>query len=222
MPSQRRPKNKFCKNTHLNEDEFLAILWAYSSNLGASEARSLIEEHFGQKISRPTINRYLLLLGDYQFDVLTKQNPDMLKEKWPLGIYALYKSLYSDSDDEETEESHIDEEIAFFQSAKFRPLFYDVLRDHSRRGKGIPLERFCSYLGRYNYRLQIWDNQPLEQRSFNDISNKMLENLGYHFMNRPLDPHNVLSYYIKDLGSMLSVFEVHSFGETKSWNVAKE
>ena len=168
-------KNRYVWNSNLEEDVFLRILKLYCQGVTCTKAAKQLARHalmFGsRKISRQTINRYYLLLGDYLYTMLpdelkfAHQVPDDFDENDPVynaeyfiqqSIMNLHHTLY--------EKVHYKDSINNTLLTNKTQDIYLFIKQQSRERRGIPLETFANHFALSFWYLFIPYHYPDEDR----------------------------------------------------------
>jgi len=61
----KKPKNIYCLHSHLAENVFVYIVCGFIEGRSTNLVIKMIQESFGKKVSRQTINKYQNMIGDY-------------------------------------------------------------------------------------------------------------------------------------------------------------
>lgn len=185
-------KNRYCLNTKLTEEEFSAILWRYSVSDNQTQ---IVQEaaKAGQQISRQTVSRFCLMMGDYFF--YKNMRAEFENKKWPLGLLAFYYSIYPDREifkfDDEMKES-----ISLHQSNKIRVGLHLQFRNYSKSRRGVPLNRFCAHVGTVIEKVKFGDELYKKGKKVSEVFQeefyyaKLME-----FINNPIDPTSLISFH---------------------------
>lgn len=166
-------KNRYCWNSNLDEALFLRMLRLYCRGVSASRAARILARHHRRfdtgKLSRQSLTRYYLLLGDYLYDLLP---PD----------YKFADLVLDEGNGENNgAERDADYDIQLILMA-LRHILYDkvawndpmnkalignstqaihaILKEHSIARRGIPAETFCTHFAYAMWRILIEAYKP--------------------------------------------------------------
>ena len=171
------PKNRYCRDSNLTEEEFTAIVACFVKGRTATSAQKAMSEDGGYKVSRPTVATYFVRIGNYIYEKMAR--PAMLEAMrgenpgldWPdekLERYAveeLWKNMRGETDYEAYRERGL-----IFPHEVFRTL----LVHRNKKLRGLTRDTFPSHLGYLFYRYYVdavaqdpsvrWESIPQEQR----------------------------------------------------------
>lgn len=196
--------NPYCKHSRLNEPYYNQIIWGFA-NLHTPQGfqKYLTTRHPEVKISRQTVTRSFLYLGDYVFSSPRLSFWDFSTGNWPSAVAYLWQGIYPEKGDFGPEYPGANDTLKLLHSNQLG-VIYQALRDRSRSAKGLTLERSCSHMGALALRFLAGKNIKESGGDVFDANAVVLE--AYELLKNallldPLDPTKVESVRLKRKGA---------------------
>lgn len=204
---------------HLTDEEFQWVVSSLTSLFNNAASVEQIKQKVKRPISRQTINRYHLLIGDYLFAKYLQEEMDGMGRIWPLSLYGVYRALYEHQRPvDKNERPKLAMFVKHVQSNQINVLGFEVLRQQSKNRRGIPLQRMPSWWGMIQHRLLMHVKKTKDGDS-RELHNYCLDDLLNELYYDPINPKELRSYRLFEQNEGILVKEFRGTKLDKTWEV---